>query len=66
VVWSDGQGSLLRLMQRSEETGVQIELGRRVGVYSDPAVQGIAYPDGRRRGRGVAGATRPDSRDPLS
>jgi ADP-ribose pyrophosphatase YjhB (NUDIX family) len=31
-----------------EETGVQIEIGRLVGVYSDPAVQVIAYPDGRR------------------
>ena len=75
MVWSDGQGSPLLLMQRSdngawglpggyvelgesvaaaaarevlEETGVQIELGRLVGVYSDPAVQVIAYPDGRR------------------
>jgi len=75
VVWSDGHGSQLLLMQRSdngawglpggyvelgesvaaaaarevlEETGVQIELGRLVGVYSDPAVQVIAYPDGRR------------------
>jgi ADP-ribose pyrophosphatase YjhB (NUDIX family) len=75
VVWSDGQGSALLLMQRSdngawglpggyvelgesvaaaavrevlEETGVQIELGRLVGVYSDPAVQVIGYPDGRR------------------
>jgi ADP-ribose pyrophosphatase YjhB (NUDIX family) len=75
VVWSDGQGSPLLLMQRSdngawglpggyvelgesvaaatarevlEETGVQIELGRLVGVYSDPERQVIAYPDGRR------------------
>jgi glycerol-1-phosphatase len=75
VVWSDGQGSPLLLMQRSdngawglpggyvelgesvaaatarevlEETGVQIELGRLVGVYSDPDRQVIAYPDGRR------------------
>jgi ADP-ribose pyrophosphatase YjhB (NUDIX family) len=31
-----------------EETGVRIELGRLIGVYSDPAVQVIAYPDGRR------------------
>ena len=31
-----------------EETGVQIELGRLVGVYSDPERQVIAYPDGRR------------------
>ena len=31
-----------------EETGVRIELGRLVGVYSDPAMQVIAYPDGRR------------------
>jgi ADP-ribose pyrophosphatase YjhB (NUDIX family) len=32
----------------SEETGVRIEVGRLVGVYSDPSVQVIAYPDGRR------------------
>ena len=31
-----------------EETGVQVELGRLVGVYSDPERQVIAYPDGRR------------------
>ena len=31
-----------------EETGVRIELGRLVGVYSDPERQVIAYPDGRR------------------
>ena len=31
-----------------EETGVEIEPGRLVGVYSDPAQQVIAYPDGRR------------------
>lgn len=31
-----------------EETGVRVELGRLVGVYSDPALQVIAYPDGRR------------------
>jgi len=31
-----------------EETGVEIELGRLVGVYSDPAVQVIEYSDGRR------------------
>jgi ADP-ribose pyrophosphatase YjhB (NUDIX family) len=31
-----------------EETGVQIALGRLVGVYSDPAVQVIAYPGGDR------------------
>jgi ADP-ribose pyrophosphatase YjhB (NUDIX family) len=31
-----------------EETGVEIALGRLVGVYSDPGVQVIAYPDGRR------------------
>jgi ADP-ribose pyrophosphatase YjhB (NUDIX family) len=75
VVWSEGPGSALLLMQRSdngagglpggyveigesvlqaaarevlEETGVRVELGRLVGVYSDPAVQVIAYPDGRR------------------
>jgi ADP-ribose pyrophosphatase YjhB (NUDIX family) len=53
-----------------EETGVQIELGRLVGVYSDPAAQVIAYPDGRRvhavnlcfeaRPIGTANATTPD------
>jgi ADP-ribose pyrophosphatase YjhB (NUDIX family) len=75
VVWSEGHGSPLLLMQRSdngnwglpggyvepgesvvaaaarevrEETGVEVEPGRLVGVYSDPAVQVIAYPDGRR------------------
>ena len=75
LVWSDGPGSALLLMQRSdngawglpggyveigesvtaaaarevlEETGVRVEVGRLVGVYSDPAVQVIAYPDGRR------------------
>jgi ADP-ribose pyrophosphatase YjhB (NUDIX family) len=31
-----------------EETGVHVEPGRLVGVYSDPARQVIAYPDGRR------------------
>lgn len=31
-----------------EETGVQVEVGRLIGVYSDPAIQVIAYPDGRR------------------
>jgi ADP-ribose pyrophosphatase YjhB (NUDIX family) len=31
-----------------EETGVRIEPGRLVGVYSDPARQVIAYRDGRR------------------
>jgi ADP-ribose pyrophosphatase YjhB (NUDIX family) len=97
VVWSDGLGSKLLLLQRSdngawglpggyvelgesvataaarevlEETGVQIELGRLVGVYSDPAAQVIAYPDGRRvhavnlcfeaRPVGTANATTPD------
>jgi len=32
----------------SEETGVQVAVGRLVGVYSDPALQVIEYPDGRR------------------
>jgi ADP-ribose pyrophosphatase YjhB (NUDIX family) len=31
-----------------EETGVEVAVGRLVGVYSDPAVQVIEYPDGRR------------------
>lgn len=31
-----------------EETGVHIEVGRLVGVYSDPSLQVIAYPDGNR------------------
>jgi ADP-ribose pyrophosphatase YjhB (NUDIX family) len=31
-----------------EETGVEIALGRIVGVYSDPSVQVIAYPGGDR------------------
>ena len=31
-----------------EETGVEIEVGRLLGVYSDPAVQVVAYPDGER------------------
>ena len=31
-----------------EETGVRIEVGRLLGVYSDPARQVIAYPDGNR------------------
>ncbi|MEN8181399.1 MAG: NUDIX domain-containing protein [Myxococcota bacterium] len=31
-----------------EETGVRVFVGRLVGVYSDPARQVIAYPDGNR------------------
>lgn len=31
-----------------EETGVRIAVGRLIGVYSDPARQVIAYPDGNR------------------
>jgi ADP-ribose pyrophosphatase YjhB (NUDIX family) len=31
-----------------EETGVEIELGRLVGVYSDPSRMVIAYPNGDR------------------
>ena len=31
-----------------EETGYEIDLGRLVGIYSDPAQQVIAYADGRR------------------
>ena len=31
-----------------EETGVEIRVGRLVGVYSDPRRQVIAYPDGNR------------------
>ena len=72
MVWRDGSGSALLLMQRSdngawglpggyveigesvveaaarevvEETGVRVEVERLVGVYSDPRVQVIAYPD---------------------
>jgi ADP-ribose pyrophosphatase YjhB (NUDIX family) len=32
----------------AEETGVQIAVGRLIGVYSDPARQVIDYGDGRR------------------
>lgn len=31
-----------------EETGAHVHVGRLLGVYSDPAVQVIAYPDGER------------------
>jgi ADP-ribose pyrophosphatase YjhB (NUDIX family) len=31
-----------------EETGVEVAVGRLIGVYSDPAMQVIEYPDGRR------------------
>ncbi|MCP3987104.1 MAG: NUDIX domain-containing protein [bacterium] len=31
-----------------EETGVRIDVGRLIGVYSEPARQVIAYPDGQR------------------
>jgi ADP-ribose pyrophosphatase YjhB (NUDIX family) len=31
-----------------EETGVRVAVGRLVGVYSDPGVQVIEYPTGRR------------------
>lgn len=31
-----------------EETGLQVAVARLVGVYSDPAYQVVAYPDGRR------------------
>ena len=31
-----------------EETGYAIEVGRLIGVYSDPARQVVEYPDGRR------------------
>jgi ADP-ribose pyrophosphatase YjhB (NUDIX family) len=31
-----------------EETGVEVAVGRLVGVYSDPSMQVIEYPDGRR------------------
>jgi ADP-ribose pyrophosphatase YjhB (NUDIX family) len=30
-----------------EETGYEIEVGRLIGVYSDPRVQIVRYPDGR-------------------
>ena len=29
-----------------EETGLQVTVGRLVGVYSDPALQVVRYPDG--------------------
>ena len=32
----------------AEETGVQIAVGRLVGVYSDPARMVVEYPDGQR------------------
>ncbi len=32
----------------AEETGVQIAVGRLVGVYSDPARMIVEYPDGQR------------------
>ena len=32
----------------AEETGVRVRVGRLVGVYSDPEIQVIEYPDGRR------------------
>jgi len=31
-----------------EETGVRVAIGRLIGVYSDPGMQVIEYPDGRR------------------
>ena len=31
----------------AEETGLQVQVQRLVGVYSDPASQVFAYPDGR-------------------
>ena len=31
-----------------EETGYEIEVGRLIGVYSEPARQVVEYPDGRR------------------
>ena len=31
-----------------EETGYEVEVGRLIGVYSDPARQVVEYPDGRR------------------
>jgi len=31
-----------------EETGYRVELGRLIGVYSDPARQVVEYPDGAR------------------
>lgn len=31
-----------------EETGVEVAVGRLIGVYSDPSIQVIEYPDGRR------------------
>ena len=31
----------------SEETGLRVQAGRLIGVYSDPAFQVLRYPDGR-------------------
>jgi len=31
----------------SEETGLRVQAGRLIGVYSDPAFQVFRYPDGR-------------------
>ncbi len=31
-----------------EETGYRVEVGRLIGVYSDPARQVVEYPDGAR------------------
>jgi ADP-ribose pyrophosphatase YjhB (NUDIX family) len=36
------------LREVQEETGYRVELGRLVGVYSDPARQVVEYPDGAR------------------
>ncbi len=31
-----------------EETGYEVEVGRLIGVYSEPARQVVEYPDGKR------------------
>ena len=61
-----------------EETGYRVEVGRLIGVYSDPARQVVEYPDGHRvqavnlcfeavageKGAADAECLRPKSADP--
>ncbi|MEJ2212237.1 MAG: NUDIX domain-containing protein [Anaerolineae bacterium] len=46
-----------------EETGLEIEIVRLVGVYSDPAAMQFAYPNGDRVH--FVGALRPDGEESL-